>query len=164
MRCVDPDRCQRIKDALDRLFELEDAVDIEAAVRELCSDDPEIHQEVLELAQAACLTTGVFKTSLPKAAPDLLDELQSFRDEPESAGDGETVIGSYRLLDRIGRGGMGTVYLAERADGEYEHRVAVKLLRRGLDTDDVTRRFRAERQILASLDHANIARLLDGHR
>ncbi|HEX5632427.1 MAG TPA: serine/threonine-protein kinase, partial [Gemmatimonadales bacterium] len=59
------------------------------------------------------------------------------------------------------RGGMGAVYLAERADGLYEQRVALKLLKRGMDTDAVLARFRAERQILASLDHPNIARLLD---
>ena len=162
MRCMDPDRWQRIEDALDRLFELEDAVDIEAAVRELCSDDPEIHQEVLELARAARQTTGVLKTSLLKEAPDLLDELQTLVDGPESPTDGERIIGSYRLLELIGRGGMGVVYLAERADGQFEKRVAIKLMPRGLETPEMERRFRVERQILADLEHPGIARLLDG--
>ncbi|MGD8495429.1 MAG: serine/threonine-protein kinase [Gemmatimonadales bacterium] len=71
-------------------------------------------------------------------------------------------LGAYRLLRRLGRGGMATVYLAERADGLWEQQVAVKILRRGLDTEDVVRRFHAERQILSSLDHPNVARLLDG--
>ncbi|HEV3409601.1 MAG TPA: protein kinase, partial [Chthoniobacterales bacterium] len=62
----------------------------------------------------------------------------------------------------IGRGGLGAVYLAARADDEYRKEVALKLIRRGLDTDDILRRFRTERQILAQLDHPNIARLLDG--
>jgi hypothetical protein len=66
------------------------------------------------------------------------------------------------LVRGIGRGGTGTVFLAERDDGAFQQRVAVKLLRRGLDTDDVLARFRAERQILASLSHPDIARLLDG--
>jgi serine/threonine protein kinase len=57
---------------------------------------------------------------------------------------------------------MGAVYLAARADDQFKKRVAVKLLRRGLDSEDILRRFRHERQILASLDHPNIARLLDG--
>ena len=57
---------------------------------------------------------------------------------------------------------MGAVYLAERADGQYEQRVALKVIKRGMDTEQVLARFRAERQILASLDHPNIARLLDG--
>lgn len=71
-------------------------------------------------------------------------------------------IGSYRIIREIGHGGMGTVYLAERDDDEYHKQVAIKVVRRGLDTADILRRFRNERQILASLDHANIARLLDG--
>ncbi len=81
-------------------------------------------------------------------------------DEPdESIG---RVIGDYRLLERIGDGGMGRVYLAERADGEFDTRVAIKLLRRGMDTDDILARFRRERQVLADLKHVNIARLIDG--
>ena len=71
-------------------------------------------------------------------------------------------IGPYRTVRPLGHGGMGSVYLAERADGEFEQQVALKLLRTGVDADDRARRFRAERQILASLTHPNIARLLDG--
>jgi serine/threonine protein kinase/Flp pilus assembly protein TadD len=71
-------------------------------------------------------------------------------------------IGAYRLEKEIGRGGMGAVYLAERADGSFRQQVAVKLVKRGMDTDFILRRFRQERQILASLNHPNIARLLDG--
>jgi tRNA A-37 threonylcarbamoyl transferase component Bud32/TolB-like protein/Tfp pilus assembly protein PilF len=72
------------------------------------------------------------------------------------------LLGPYRILSEIARGGMGAVYLAERADGQYQQRVALKLIKRGLDIDPMLRRFRAERQILASLEHPNIARLLDG--
>ncbi len=71
-------------------------------------------------------------------------------------------IGAYQLVREIGRGGMGTVYLAQRADEQFRKFVAIKLMRRGMDTDDIVRRFRNERQILASLEHPNIARLLDG--
>ena len=71
-------------------------------------------------------------------------------------------IGAYRLIREIGRGGMGSVYLAERADRQYEKRLAIKLVKRGMDSELVLRRFLAERQILASLDHPNIATLLDG--
>ncbi len=71
-------------------------------------------------------------------------------------------LGAWRIVEEIGRGGMGAVYLAERADSEYEKRAAVKLLKRGMDTDELVRRFRSERQILARLDHPHIARLLDG--
>ena len=71
-------------------------------------------------------------------------------------------IGAYRLVREVGRGGMSRVFLAERADGQFEQQVALKLLRPGFDSDIDVMRFRAERQILASLSHANIARLLDG--
>ena len=71
-------------------------------------------------------------------------------------------VGSYRVIGELGRGGMGAVYLAERADSAFRLRAAVKLIKRGMDTDFILRRFRNERQILASLDHPNIARLLDG--
>ena len=71
-------------------------------------------------------------------------------------------LGAYGIVREIGRGGMGAVYLAERVDGQFEQRVAVKLIKRGMDTDLVLRQFRAERQILASLEHGDIARLLDG--
>ena len=70
-------------------------------------------------------------------------------------------IGNYRIVREIGRGGMGAVYLAERADDEYTQKVAVKLLKRELNTADFRRRFRHERHILARLEHPNIARLLD---
>jgi serine/threonine protein kinase/Tfp pilus assembly protein PilF len=72
------------------------------------------------------------------------------------------IVGSYRLLKEIGRGGMGAVFLAERADGMFKTKAAVKLIKRGMDTDSILRRFRNERQILAALNHPNIARLLDG--
>jgi tetratricopeptide (TPR) repeat protein len=71
-------------------------------------------------------------------------------------------LGAYRLLHQIGSGGMGLVWLAERDDGEYRQRVAIKLLKRGMDSDEILARFRVERQILADLSHPNIARLLDG--
>jgi len=71
-------------------------------------------------------------------------------------------IGVYRIEEEIGQGGMGEVYRAVRADGQYDKQVAIKLVRIGLDTPYLIERFRHERQILASLDHPNIARLHDG--
>ncbi len=78
---------------------------------------------------------------------------------PDPAG---LIIGSYRLLRSLGRGGMGEVFLAERADAQFRQNVAIKLVRRGLLSNHVQGRLRQERQILASLDHPNIARLYDG--
>ncbi len=71
-------------------------------------------------------------------------------------------IGPYLLVREIGRGGMGTVHFATRDDGEFRHGVALKLVKPGMDTDLIVRRFRHERQILADMDHPNIARLYDG--
>ncbi|HEY0078086.1 MAG TPA: protein kinase, partial [Pyrinomonadaceae bacterium] len=71
-------------------------------------------------------------------------------------------IGAYQIVREVGRGGMGAVYLAERADSEFRRNVAIKLIKRGMDTDFIIRRFRNERQILAALEHPNIACLLDG--
>jgi TolB-like protein/Tfp pilus assembly protein PilF/tRNA A-37 threonylcarbamoyl transferase component Bud32 len=71
-------------------------------------------------------------------------------------------LGSYRIEREIGRGGMGAVYEATRADNEFNKRAAIKLVKRGMDTDFILRRFRKERQILAALDHPHIAGLLDG--
>jgi non-specific serine/threonine protein kinase/serine/threonine-protein kinase len=72
------------------------------------------------------------------------------------------VIGHYRPVEEIGRGGMGTVYLAERADGTYEQRVALKVLQDSVSTPRLVERFEEERRILARLSHPGIARLLDG--
>ncbi|HEY0140262.1 MAG TPA: protein kinase [Thermoanaerobaculia bacterium] len=70
-------------------------------------------------------------------------------------------VGAYRIVSEIARGGMGTVYLAERTD-TFRKRVALKIVKRGMDTDEIIRRFHYERQVLASLDHPNIGRIIDG--
>jgi len=71
-------------------------------------------------------------------------------------------IDKYKIIDKLGAGGMGVVYLAERAGGEFNQKVALKLIKRGMDSDAILRRFLNERQILVSLEHPNIARLIDG--
>ena len=81
-----------------------------------------------------------------------------WQDESRASG---SRIGAYVIIRELARGGMGTVYLADRADGQFEKRVAIKVLKRGTDTEEVLRRFSAERHILARLDHPNIAQLLD---
>ncbi|WP_149194348.1 serine/threonine-protein kinase [Luteimonas suaedae] len=93
----------------------------------------------------------------------LADDLQPPPELPADADAGRR-IGAWRLLHELGRGGMGTVYLAERVSGGFEQRGALKLIRPGVDSDEFLRRFAQERQILASLDHPGIARLLDGGR
>ena len=89
----------------------------------------------------------------------LWQELSADLDRRQSLPVG-TRIGAYAVLREIGRGGMGTVYLAERVDGQFEQRVAIKVLK--TEADEVVRRFGQERRILASLQHPSIARLYDG--
>jgi len=93
--------------------------------------------------------------ALTTGAPEALPEIP-----PDVGKDGR--LGPYRLIREIGHGGMGTVYLGVRDDDAFQKRVAIKVLRRGMDTDSIVRRFRYERQILASLEHPFIASLLDG--
>ncbi len=80
---------------------------------------------------------------------------------PGGMGEGD-FVGPYRLVELLGQGGMGEVWLGERNDGAYDKRVAIKLIQRGMATDDLMRRFEIERQVLAWLEHPGIARLLDG--
>lgn len=91
----------------------------------------------------------------------LARDLEGRVNEGREVGPG-TRIGPYRIVSEIGRGGMAAVYCAVRVEGGFEQRVALKLLRRGTDSEDIVARFRQERQILASLEHPAIARLLDG--
>src|SRR5262249_13688105 len=92
-----------------------------------------------------------------EAAAAIVDEAREHAEQFEGRR-----IGAYRIVKQIGRGGMSRVFLAERADGAFEQRVALKLMRSRLDSEIDHDRFRAERQILATLNHPNIARLLDG--
>ena len=126
-----------------------------------CGDDAELRAEVSALLRADARALGQ-RTELSAATPELLDALN----REETARTHDTLIGlrlgAWRLQREIGRGGMGAVYLAERDDGEYTQHAAIKLVRPGWDVGELLQRFRAERQILASLSHPNIARLLDG--
>lgn len=129
-----------------------------ATIARLCGNDEDLRHEVESLLAAHGASEGFLATSATSfAAPYLRDTVPT--DGPHQAG---TRLGPYRLIEQIGRGGMGSVWRAERCDGEFEQRVALKLIRGGIDTDDVVARFRRERQILARLEHPNIARLLDG--
>jgi serine/threonine protein kinase/Tfp pilus assembly protein PilF len=93
----------------------------------------------------------------PSGDEDTTKSRDSERPPPE-----QRRIGPYVVVRELGQGGMGTVYLAARADDQYEKRVAIKVLRAGMESQEMLRHFRRERQILAGLEHPNIARLLDG--
>jgi eukaryotic-like serine/threonine-protein kinase len=119
-----------------------------------CNRDEELLREVNSLLRNDQDARAFVQDRLKAGVETFVDDERARR-TPERAG-------PYRLIREIGHGGMGTVYLAERDDEEYKIAAAIKLVTPGLDTDFVLRRFRRERQILAQLDHPNIARLLDG--
>ncbi len=124
-----------------------------ALLQQLRADQPALHAEVLALL-AAHETPGPL---------DALGELVGGTGEPAPASFPlPERIGAYRVVELIARGGMGSVYLAQRADGQFEQRVALKLVRSDLDDPHLRDRFLDERRILARIEHPNIARLLDG--
>lgn len=122
-------------------------------VRVACGSDEELRARLGAMVAAAAVEDSVLDAPLGEL---MLDALES---HTSAAG---RRLGPYRLLELIGSGGMGQVYMAERADGQYEQRVAVKLMREGVNDAALVARFRAERQIVASLDHPNLAKVLDG--
>jgi len=125
----------------------------ETALNKLKQQHPTLRSEVESLLCSADKAKGFLSLS-PVAA---MSELNS--DEKPWV---KQSLGSYQLIREVGRGGMGTVFLAERADGEYRKQVAIKLVNRVANSKLIMRRFKAERQILANLEHPNIANLLDG--
>lgn len=164
MSDLSPERWKEIDDLFTEVLEL-DSKQREAILAERCVEDEDLRLAVERLlvadsrsgnfliGSAETLVSDAFEEALRQGAEDL--------DATRSSRIGER-IGSWRLVREIGRGGMARVFLAERADGEFQHTVAVKLIRRGLDTEDFIERFRAERQILSSLRHPNIATLIGG--
>jgi len=115
-----------------------------------CGDDIEMLEEVRSLIEA--------DTNIPLVLKDNADAIKiSRRLEYEGK-----VIGKYKIIKQIAEGGMGSVFLAERADGQFEQKVALKIIKPGMSSDEIIKRFQFERQILARLQHPNIARLYDG--
>ncbi|MCU1327254.1 MAG: ppkA [Bryobacterales bacterium] len=116
-----------------------------------CGDDSDLRAEVDALLDAddegSATVTSVVRNSVVSVVREEIDGLS---------------VGPWRVVEEIGRGGMGTVYRAVRADGEFKFDVAIKVLMRGFHSTMLLDRFRRERQILARLEHPNIARLLDG--
>jgi serine/threonine protein kinase/TolB-like protein len=155
---MSPERWQKIEEIFLRAVEIASDEERLLYLAGACAGDAELRGEVEWLLAQDRESDGFMGE--PALAGDALPGLAS-RLEGEDPLIGRSV-GAYRIEREIGRGGMGAVYLAERADGSFDRRVAVKLIRRGMDTDFILRRFRQERQILASLNHPFIAALLDG--
>ena len=150
---MNEEQLQQAKEIFEQAAE-RDPSEWPALLDEACAGDAEVRAEVEELLRF-----------LPKSGefierPYLEDSslVQPLAPSLEAG----RLIGNYKVLEEIGRGGMGAVYRAVRADDEFSKQVAIKLVWPGFDSAEVVRRFKQERQILADLDHPNIARLLDG--
>jgi serine/threonine protein kinase/tetratricopeptide (TPR) repeat protein len=153
-----PDRWHRIERLVDAVLEVPNA-DRVAWLRAACGDDAALCDEVLALVEAGERDDAFLASPAPLVGA-VAKEVAAMGAAPRTAIPQR--VGPYRILSELGRGGMGTVYLAER-EAHFQQRVALKVVGSGLHIDDLLqRRFVEERQILASLEHANIARLLDG--
>ncbi len=144
---------------------LERGADEQAAfLSAACAGDAALRAEVESLLSYRERARDFIESPALAFAAELLADGQDGgeKDGDEEAGAGARLIGPYRLVREVGRGGMGVVYMAERDDGEFRQRVAVKIIRQTLAGVETRRHFKRERQILASLNHPNIARLLDG--
>lgn len=140
------ERRLRIEALFDSLLDMPESERAGFLARE-CGADSQLRKDVAALLEAHDRTEGI---------------LDAVRSEPaEQLSVGER-IGPYRVIRELGRGGMGVVVLAERDDGQFKREVAIKVIGTGIHHADVRRRFEAERQILACLDHPNIAQLFDG--
>ena len=141
------------RDIFVNAHQLESDSEREAYINEACAGRPELLQRVKELFDANVIEDGFLKSPALNTTIGFAD-----RSLPEGSG---TVIGRYKLLERIGEGGMAVVYMAEQ-DQPVRRRVAVKVIKPGMDTESVIARFEAERQALAMMDHPHIAKIFDG--
>ena len=121
-------------------------------IKRVCGSDEGLYNEVASLLEADEKSHDIFEGAMSDA----------FSAAAAALSHAGKNVGAYRILRELGSGGMGTVFLAERADGQFEQYVALKLIRLGMSSSDVLRRFQSERQILARLQHPHIARLLEG--
>ncbi|MFN8580327.1 MAG: protein kinase [Gemmatimonadaceae bacterium] len=137
---------------IDRLLELDES-DRSAALVEACPDAA-LRAAIARVLQGGARSARVLDGDAEPLAGALRPNDGAER-EPER-------IGPYRVIRELARGGMGVVLLAERDDGQFTQRVALKLIRHGMGSEEIHARFLRERQILARLSHPNIARLLDG--
>lgn len=151
-RTIDPNTWDRLEEIFFHALEL-DPADRPAYLDEACGADAALRREV-DAVLAGHLAAGGTANSDRLLSPTAVDGVGTL---PAGAR-----IGTYAIDSVIGRGGMGEVYRARRADAQYEQQVAIKLMRPGRNTEDLLRRFKTERQILARLQHPNIATLLDG--
>src|SRR5688572_1807469 len=158
MRISSVERWRQIESVLDDALDLPPQQRV-AFLDQRCARDADLRENVHQLLRACDSSADFLEQPVAgEVAPFVALSLAS-ADLPVPG----ARVGAYRIIGEAGRGGMGVVYLAERDDGAFRMRVALKLVRRGAGTgDELTRRFQEERQILASLEHPGIARIIDG--
>jgi hypothetical protein len=148
-----PERWHRIEVLFEQALELPE-FERGGFLDQACAGDAELHGELVELLASSPHASASLRNAV-------VAEVEVLASDAAAAQVGSR-IGPFRVIDRIGQGGMGEVYLAERDDAQFHHRVAVKILPHSVGSPDAVARFRDERQILAALEHPNIVRLLDG--
>jgi len=152
---MDP-RKQRIEAVFDQAVELTSPAERAAYLSQACDGDPDLRQEIEELLQADERAGGFLAATLSEGGA-----LPQTHTQPSPNEQPGCVIGRYKLREKIGEGGFGIVYLAEQQE-PVKRRVALKIIKLGMDTRQVVARFEAERQALALMDHPNIAKVHDG--
>jgi serine/threonine protein kinase len=155
-----PQRWEQIRQVFDGALE-RPAKDRAAYLRVLCARDDELRREVETLLRSS-EQAGEFLETPAAHLSQFVSRGPSHNDDDAGAFPEGYRLGPYQFVRRIGRGGMGAVWLANRFDHEYHKQVAIKMVKRGMDSQEILRRFLTERQVLANLDHPNIARLIDG--
>jgi serine/threonine-protein kinase len=158
---LSPEQWARIEGILDEVLDLDPAARASALDR-ACAGDLKLRAHVESLVAADAGAAAFLETPAAEYAAGLVRAASVDGESPGEQEQPGDRIGPYRLIREIGRGGMGRVFLADRADGQFEQQVALKLVRSGQYGGEIRQRFLRERQILAQLQHPNIARLLDG--
>jgi hypothetical protein len=155
------ERKQKIEALFEQALALNGSVERARHLDRACGNDADLRREVEELLRAADQAGGFLAVKPGETA--------AASDQPQPSLQGESAlieqpgdrIGRYKLLEKVGEGGCGVVYMAEQEE-PVRRRVALKIIKLGLETKSVIARFEAERQALAMMDHPNIARIYDG--
>lgn len=160
---MDQPRWELIKSVVDQALTLQ-GQERETFIETVCREYPSISTDVIEMLE--CIEESEREHFLQEVWSDQKNILLNVKGELNEVIKDEAYIGQkigpYRITEIIGRGGMGTVFKASRADGEFQQEVAIKLINSGIHTDETVQRFLIEREILAGLQHPNIAHLNDG--
>lgn len=152
---------EKVETIIDEILQLPEDQQ-ETYIEKRCSDDEQTMTEVIDLLHAIRESEGWLEDSY-QFRDSLLNELANdFELKTSQQSFIGSKIGSYTIRKKIGEGGMGAVFLGERSDGDFEHQVAIKIVRQGFTIGENIQRFRREQKILAGMNHPGIARLFDG--